>query len=195
MSDHALQDVLASSGGSTEAGDGAPAAVVQAFRTDGVLAARAPDVAADAVELLGRADVRDGQWFVLGADGMYDVDLNRFFRELDGWGVRSANGIAAYVSDVMLFCRFLHESRGGATIWECDGADLRAYKAVRLRADGPHRVSVSTWRRSVAALDKWVQWSLYEGLLEREPFRRLDWLVLMNEAQSAALGQGDRQPR
>lgn len=78
----------------------------------------------------------------------------------------------------MLFCRFLHESRGGRTIWQCDGADLRAYKAVRLRGDGPCRVSVSTWRRSVAALDKWVRWAQYEGLIVGEPFRYVDKTVM-----------------
>jgi hypothetical protein len=66
--------------------------------------------------VLERAGVRPGQPFVLGADGSYDLHLNRFFRELDGWGVRAANSIAAYSRDVMLFCRFLHCSRGGKSI-------------------------------------------------------------------------------
>jgi hypothetical protein len=82
----------------------------------------------------------------------------------------------------MLFCRFLREARGGKTIWDCDGADLRAYKTVRLRTEGPHRVSASTWRRSVAALDKWVRWSIYEGLLENEPFRYVDRTVAIRGA-------------
>jgi site-specific recombinase XerD len=124
--------------------------------------------------VFARAGVRERQPFVLGADGCYDVALNRFFRELDGWGVRAANSIAAYARDVMLFCRFLHECRGGKSIWACDGADLRAYKQVRLRTPGDGQVSVSTWRRSVAALDKWAAWAVYEGLLEQAPFRYVD---------------------
>lgn len=64
----------------------------------------------------------------------------------------------------MLFCRFLAQSRGGKPIWECDAADLRAYKRVRLHTPGPAQVSVATWRRSIAALDKWAAWALYEGL-------------------------------
>jgi site-specific recombinase XerD len=122
--------------------------------------------------------VRDGQPFVLGPDGSYDVALNRFFRELGGWGVRAANSVSAYARDVMLFCRFLDTSRGGKTIWECDGADLRAYKAVRLHTAGDHQVSVATWRRSIAALDKWVAWAVHEGLLPVEPFRYVDKTVL-----------------
>jgi site-specific recombinase XerD len=152
-------------------------AVVQLLRTSAALAAGAP-LGLDAVAVLRRAGARDGQPFMLGADGSYDVHLNRFFRELDSWGVRSRNGIAAYSRDVMLFCRFLHERRGGKAIWDCDSADLGAYKTARLRTDGPQRVSASTWRRSVAALDKWVRWSISEGLLEGEPFRYVDRTVL-----------------
>jgi hypothetical protein len=116
-----------------------------------------------------RAGVRDGQPFVLGSDGSYDLALNRFLRELDGWGVRAANSIGAYARDVMLFCRFLHDSRGGKAIWECDGADLRAFKRVRLRTPGDGQVSVATWRWSIAALDKWAAWAVYEGLLKQSP--------------------------
>jgi hypothetical protein len=110
--------------GDTEAvGDGG--ALVELHLTDPVRAVAGLGRAQTAA-VLARAGVRDGQPFVLGADGSYDVALNRFFRELDGWGVRAANSIAAYARDVMLFCRFLQERRGGKSIWECDGADLRA---------------------------------------------------------------------
>src|SRR6266511_2066288 len=107
----------------------------------------------DAGDVLRRAGCGEDQPFILGADGWYDVELNRFLRELNGWGVRSANSIKAYARDVMLFCRFLHEARGGKSIWECGTADLRAYKRVRLHTEGPLQVSVATWRRSVAVLD------------------------------------------
>lgn len=128
--------------------------------------------------VLERAGVADGQVFLLGADGSYDLELNRFFRELPSWGVRAPNSIDAYARDVMLFCRFLYEARGGKPIWACDGADLRAYKRSRLGAEGPARVKTSTWDRSIAALDKWVAWSMDAGLLEHEPFRYVDKTVL-----------------
>ncbi len=64
-------------------------------------------------DVLDRVGVREGQPFVLGADGSYDVELNRFFRELPSWGVRAENSVEGYTRDVMLFCRFPHESRGG----------------------------------------------------------------------------------
>jgi len=141
------------------------------------LVAGMPVLGHAAAGVLDRAGVRSGQPFVLGPDGSYDVHLNRFFRELDGWGVRAQNSIEAYSRDVMLFCRFLHTTRG-KSIWTCDGADLRAYKTARLRVEGPHQVSASTWNRSVAALDKWVRWALYERLLDREPFRYADKTVM-----------------
>ena len=40
-----------------------------------------------------RKGVSDGQPFVLGPDGSYDLELNRFGRELDGWGVRSMHTV------------------------------------------------------------------------------------------------------
>ena len=113
----------------------------------------------DGAAVLCRAGVAEGLPFLLGADGSYDLQLNRFFRELDGWGVRAANSVLAYARDIMLFCRFLAQSRGGKSIWECDAADLRAFKRARLHAPGPAQVSVATWRRSIAALDKWAAWA------------------------------------
>ncbi|MHB8341503.1 MAG: tyrosine-type recombinase/integrase [Mycobacteriales bacterium] len=130
-----------------------------------------------AATVAARAGLREGRPFVLGADGGYDLALNRFVRELDSWGVRAPNSIAGYARDVMLFARFLHEARGGKSIWACDGADLRAYKQVRLHAPGPGAISVATWRRSIAALNKWVAFSVAEGLLGREPFRYRDATV------------------
>ena len=58
-----------------------------------------------------------------------------------------------------------------------DAADLRAYKQVRLRTPGEAQVSVATWRRSMAALDKWAAWAIAENLLAEEPFRYLDKTV------------------
>jgi site-specific recombinase XerD len=173
-------------------------AAVGLFLTEGPRTGATPglgDVAGAAV--LGRAGVHDGQPFVLGPDGCYDVALNRFFGELGAWGVRAENSVTAYARDVMLFCRFLHTSRGGKTIWDCDGADLLAYKAVRLHTAGEHQVSVATWRRSIAALDKWVAWSVHEGLLAVEPFRYVDKTVLtpqgLRQVRVNALQEPDGQ--
>lgn len=131
---------------------------------------------------------------MLGPDGSYDAQLNRFFRELPSWGVRAPNSIGAYARDVMLFCRFLHEARDGKSIWECGSADLRAYKQVRLHADSPMRVAPSTWKRSIAALDKWVRWSIYEGLLPGEPFRYVDKTVLTPQGLKQVRVNAEQEP-
>ncbi|WP_226966808.1 tyrosine-type recombinase/integrase [Streptomyces phaeolivaceus] len=154
----------------------------------------------DGDSVLQRVGANDGRPFILGPDGSYDLHLNRFLRDLENWGVRSENSRIAYSTDVMLYCRFLHESRGGKSIWDSDGADLRAYKAVRLHASGPGSVSVATWNRSIATLDKWVQWSLYEELLSAEPFRYVDKTVVSPQGpkrvrvNAAAEPEVPRQP-
>ncbi|MFE2495647.1 tyrosine-type recombinase/integrase [Streptomyces scopuliridis] len=163
-------------GSDPDSPDGRPEAVVQLHRTS--LSRIPAGLDFDALAVLERAGVTEGKYFALGADGSYDLNLNRFGRELDSWGVRSDNGHESYMRDLMLYSRFLHESRGSKSIWETDQDDLRAYKTVRLRTGGPDAIAVSTWNRSIAALDKWVQWSLYEGLLTREPFRYIDKTVM-----------------
>jgi site-specific recombinase XerD len=135
------------------------------------------DEGSTAAAVLARAGVRERQVFVLAADGSYDVELNRFFRELDAWGVRAANSVSAYARDIAVFCRFLEQARGGKSIWACDAADLAAFKRARLRGDPGQTVSVRTWRRSIAALDKWAAWAKYEGLVAGLPFRYADKTV------------------
>ena len=137
-------------------GDGT---VIDLHVTDAPPERNSPPLTSMALQCCAGPGVAEGLPFLLGADGSYDLQLNRFFRELDGWGVRAANSVLAYARDIMLFCRFLAQSRGGKSIWECDAADLRAYKRVRLHAPGPAQVSVATWRRSIAALDKWAAWA------------------------------------
>ncbi|MGH3285124.1 MAG: tyrosine-type recombinase/integrase [Streptosporangiaceae bacterium] len=168
-------------------------AMVELYFTEGNRAAEGP-LGADSNGVLHRVGVRDGLPFVLGPSGGYDVELNRFFRELGSWGVRAANSVSAYARDVMLFCRFLHASRGGKTIWECDGADLRAYKSVRLHSPGEHQVSVSTWQRSIAALDKWATWAVYEGLLPAAPFRYVDKTVMTPQGLKRVLVNVEQEP-
>jgi len=51
----------------------------------------------------------------------------------------------------------------------------------------------------VAALDKWVRWALYEGLLQREPFRYVDKQVMtsqgLRQIRANAELESDRQAR
>lgn len=178
-----------------ETGSGSDDTVIDLHVTDAARAAGpGGQDPAGGVAALNRAGAGDGMPFLLGPDGSYDLQLNRFFRELDGWGVRAANSVLAYARDIMLFCRFLAQSRGGKTIWGCDAADLRAYKRARLHTAGSAQVSVATWRRLVAALDKWAAWAVYEGLIGELPFRYVDRTVFTPQGIRQVRVNGESEP-
>lgn len=163
------------------------------FKTELVRLGEVPGVGGDAAGVLRRAGVAEGQVFALGPDGSYDVELNRFFRELDGWGVRSPNSVRAYARDLVLFGRFLAERRGGKSIWGAAQQDLRAYRRAR-RSGGPGAVSARTWNRFIAALDKWVEWAVYEKLIEAAPFRYADVTVWTPHGPARVRVNTERDP-
>jgi integrase len=177
-----------------ETDGGSDDAIIDLYLTDAACAAGAGLAAAGGVAALSRVGAADGLPFLLGADGSYDLQLNRFFRELDSWGVRAANSVLAYARDIMLFCRFLAQSRGGKSIWQCGTADLRAYKRARLHAAGPVQVSVATWRRLVAALDKRAAWAVYEGLIAELPFRYIDRAVFTPQGMRQVRINAESEP-
>lgn len=164
------------------------------YKTSPVRALGAPGLGGDEAQVLRRAGVGDGLPFLLGPDGSYDLELNRFVRELDGWGVRSEHTREAYARDLMLFGRFLHEHRGGRSIWDAGQDDLRAYKRARRRTKG-FTVSASTWNRFIAALDKWVKWAIHEELIEAQPFRMVEKTVLTPRGLVRVLFNAERESR
>jgi hypothetical protein len=150
------------------------------------------ELAPDGAAVLARVGSDDGTPFVLGADGSYDLELNRFFRELGSWGARSTHTREAYARELMLFGRFLHQHRGGRTIWQADQEDLRAFKRARRRTKGVE-VTASTWNRFIAALDKWAAWALHENLLDRRPFRMIEKTVLTPGGMVTVLHNAERE--
>ncbi len=162
------------------------------FTTELARLGEVPGVGGDAAAVLDRAGAAEGQVFALGADGSYDVELNRFFRELDGWGVRSPNSIRAYARDLVLFGRFLAERRDGKTVWEAGQEDLRAYR--RARRSGSGAVSAATWSRFIAALDKWAEWAVYEKLIDAPPFRYADVTVWTPHGPARVRVNTEREP-
>ncbi len=146
------------------------------YKTSRSGVAATPRLGDAAAGVLDRAAAREGHPFILSPDGSYDLQLNRFLRELEGWGVRSAHSVEAYARDLTLFCRFLHQRRGGKLIWEAGPDDLFAYRRARREVEG-FRVAASTWNRFIAAVDKWAQWAVHEGLLETAPFRYVERTV------------------
>ncbi len=111
----------------------------------------------------------------------YDLQLNRFLRELPHNGVRSWHSWKSYALDLLTWCRFLEERRS-TTVWKATRADLIAYHQIRrgvlppLSSDtalGPSitaPLSASSWNRTVAALDKFYQWAHTEGYVQVLPF-------------------------
>jgi len=143
----------------------------------------------------------DGMPFILGHDGSYDHDLNRFFRACPTMGVRSLNSLRAYARDIVVWLRFLAERRGGKSVWSADRGDIAAFHEARRLSAPPHRISASSWNRAVAALDKLYRWAVEEKLIARAPFsyrqvwtRALDGSaisVAANMARETAARNGD----
>lgn len=123
-------------------------------------------------EVLARTGVRALMPFVLGADGGYDLRLNRYFRALPTMCVRSTSSWQQYASELVVWARFLSERRR-TTIWDADPDDVVAFHAARRGGATPaDRVSASTWNRSVAALSKFYEWAVTEQHVDRNPFVR-----------------------
>jgi site-specific recombinase XerD len=133
------------------------------------------------IEALRSAGVSDRMPFILASDGSYDLQLNRFLRELPHNGVRSWHSWKSYALDLLTWCRFLQERRH-TTIWQAMRADLIVYHQVRrgglepLSSDAPPdpsrtaSISAASWNRTVATLDKFYQWANTEGYLSVLPF-------------------------
>lgn len=112
----------------------------------------------------------EGMPFILGDDGDYDHQINRFFRACPTLGVRSMNSLRAYARDILVWMRFLRERRGGKTVWAAGRDDIAAFHEARRLSDPPFRISASSWNRAVAALDKLYKWALDERIISALPF-------------------------
>ncbi len=112
----------------------------------------------------------DGVPFILADDGSYDHNLNRFFRACPTMGVRSLNSLRAYARDIMVWLRFLSERRGNKSVWAVDRDDISAFHKARRMSEPPHRISASSWNRSITALDKLYGWAVEENLIAKAPF-------------------------
>ena len=119
-----------------------------------------------------RPELVDGTPFILGDDGSYDLQLNRFFRECPSIGVRSANSVRAYARDLLTWVRFLTERRGGKSVWEADRQDVIAYHRARRLVAGPGQIAGASWNRSITALERFYGWAWDEGLAVTTPFSR-----------------------
>jgi len=105
------------------------------------------------------------------SDGeLYDPDLDRFFVELPLNGTRSPHSLRAIGYDIVVWVRFLEQARG-KTIWLVSHEDIVAFHGARRRGVASHRISASSWNRSVASLDKLYRWGVDQGMIADSPFR------------------------
>src|SRR6266567_2130780 len=154
---------------------------VEIFFTDYQQAASRSLDGLDCVEALRAAGVPDRMPFILNTDGSYDLQLNRFLRELPHNSVRSWHSWKSYALDLLTWCRFLQERRK-TTIWKVTRADLIVYHQARRGGLAPLSsdlvldpalappISAASWNRAVAALEKFYQWAHQEGYISVLPF-------------------------
>lgn len=170
------------------------AALRRSVKVDGVVHA----LSADEVTTAENLGLVDGMPFILGDDGSYDHDLNRFFRACPTMGVRSPNSVRAYGRDILIWMRFLAECRDNRSHWAADRHDIAAFHAARRLALPPARISAASWNRSIAALDKLYRWAVEEGVIARSPFtyrqswRRANSGAVVTVAANAATERGAR---
>lgn len=143
-----------------------PSSVSRTARLNGLTLALSPEEQAAASHL----GLVEGMPFILGDDGSYDHQINRFFRACPTLGVRSMNSLRAYARDILVWMRFLHERRCGKTVWAANRDDITAFHEARRLSDPPFRISASSWNRAIAALDKLYRWALDERIISALPF-------------------------
>lgn len=107
---------------------------------------------------------------ILVGEETYDPDLDRFFLELPLNGTRSRHSLRAIGYDIVVWVRFLDQARG-KFVWSVSHDDVVAFHSARRRGTVSHRISASSWNRSVASLDKLYRWGVEQGLIATSPFR------------------------
>lgn len=168
---------------------------LSALRSPGAADGMTPHLCAAAIAAAHRCGLSDGIPFILGDDGAYDPDLNRFFRACPTMGVRSPNSLRAYGRDLVVWMRFLSERRQRERIWQADREDIAAYHAARRRSSPPYRISASSWNRAVAALEKLYGWAVEEGLMATSPFgATVNWRPVRNGRFAATRTVRAREP-
>lgn len=109
---------------------------------------------------------------IIFADGaLYDQQLDRFFVSLPLNGARSRHSLRAIGYDIVVWVRFLEQARGKG-VWSVSHDDVAAFHNARRRGTASHRISASSWNRSIASLDKLYQWGVDQTLIAASPFRR-----------------------
>jgi hypothetical protein len=134
------------------------------------LIAEFPDLFAGLDRRLDEWHLPDGQPFLLGRGGEYDVELNRYFSV---WlGHAPWNTQAAHARDLRTFFTFLSTARGGCSWRAATPDDRAAYEWWRRRDESGPRVQNSTWDREVATVNQFYVWAFQQDLVRTNPIRQ-----------------------
>ncbi|NEA76963.1 MULTISPECIES: site-specific integrase [unclassified Streptomyces] len=130
-------------------------------------------------EVFARLDVQldegrvpEGQPFLIGPRGHFDVALNRYF---SAWMAHSPwNTQAAHARDLRTFFNFLWSARGACDWRDASPEDRAAYGWWRRRDDARPRVEDSTWDREVATVNQFYLWAFEQDLVRVNPITQRD---------------------
>ena len=131
--------------------------------------------------------------FILGDDGSYDLDLNRFFRECTSMGVRSPNSVRRICPGHRHLGPLYQALRGRGD--RVGGHRQRAGLSPRARAWSPAPARLSS-RPGTAPLRRWREfygWAWDEGLLAATPLSRSAIAKPGGKARPQRRGHGGRQ--
>jgi len=114
--------------------------------------------------------VPEGQPFLIGPGGRYDLGLNRYFTV---WLAHApANTQAAHARDLRTFLNFLWSAREGTGWRDASPEDRVAYEWWRRRDENGPRVQDSTWDREVATVNQFYVWAVAQHLVASNPIRQ-----------------------
>ena len=157
------------------------------------------ELSTDEIEAAENIGLVAGMPFILGPEGGYDHNLNRFLRSCPTMGIRSFNTLRAYARDIIVWMRFLYERRGGKSLWSANRDDITTFHEARRLSEPPFQVSAASWNRMIAALDKLYRWAVGEKIIAVVPFTyRQIWSrastsgVVMSAAVNCAKESGAR---
>jgi len=109
-----------------------------------------------------------GTPYLLAPSFEYDIELNAFFYSVDMLNARLSTRVG-YARDIRAFLNFLLLGRDGKTWRDATEEDHRAYLMWRREdPDGP-QVSLSTWDREVAAVNRFYRWQMARGYVHSTP--------------------------
>jgi len=120
------------------------------------------------IEILKTQRIAEGTPFLLSDDGTYDERLNGFLRDLPCNGCPSSETWKSYAKTILAAQNFF-ERLMARHLLDATFDDYRSFKA-HCFLERKKKWTARSWNQTLAALEKLVQYSLREKLIEQSPF-------------------------